>query len=53
MKRFLALLLALTFSIFCFVGCTKIGEDGNGAEKIGKNEDPNSVLTLPKGRVFF
>ena len=32
MKRFLALLLALTFSIFCFVGCTKIGEDGNGAE---------------------
>lgn len=32
MKRFLALLLALTFLLVCFAGCTKIGEDGNGAE---------------------
>ena len=32
MKRFLALLLALTFSLFCFAGCSKIGSDGNGAE---------------------
>lgn len=32
MKRFLALLLALVFALFCFAGCSKIGSDGNGAE---------------------
>lgn len=31
MKRILALILAVLFSAFCFVGCSKIGADGKGA----------------------